>query len=202
MNQNQVPIQPTQPMQPQIVVQAAGPSGLDKGLAASASCGKFVGLSGAVVCAIIIVILCGFGIFFYRKKVTTVYNKVSATILDAKCSQVMNNSGHNHTYITYNCELKVKYTVDGKEYQNNVTSNDTVHNVGETREIYYNVANPNEIVYTYVTSKSIGEILIGVGSCFVILLIIHILLTMKSGWYNRLQCLSAASNIIASPFRS
>jgi len=195
MNQNQVPLQP------QFLIQAnqQGPSGWDKAMGYSAKCGKFVGLSGAVICAIIIVILCGFGIFLYRKKATTVYNTVNATILEANCSQVISESGKTKS-VSYNCALKVKYTIDGKEYQNTVTSNDTVHNIGETINIYYNTANPNEIVYSYITSKSIGKILIGVGSCFILVLIIHIVLTMKSEWYNRLQCLSAASNIIASPF--
>jgi len=207
MNQNQVPLQGQLQgqlqAQPQFIIQAnqQGPSGWDKAMGYSASCGKFVGLSGGVVCAIIIVILCGFGIFLYRKKVTTVYDKVLATILDAKCTQYI-SGGRNNSTIRYNCELKVKYTVGGVEYQNNLSSTDTVHNVGETREIYYNVANPNEIVYSYITSKSMGEILMAAGSCFVLLLAIHIVLTLKSEWYNRLQCLSAASNIIASPFRN
>lgn len=196
MNQNQVPLQP------QFIIQAnqQGQSGWDKGLQASASCGKFVGLSGGVVLAVIIVVLCGIGIFFYRKKVTAVYNTVNATILEATCSQVLNTTGHNRTSVSYNCTLKVKYTVDGKEYQNTVVSTDNYHNVGETRQIYYNTANPNDIVYSYITNKNIGKILIGVGSSFVILLIIHIVLTMKSEWYNRLQCLSAVSHTIAAPF--
>ena len=117
MNQNQVPLQP------QFIIQAQpqGQSGWDKAMGYSAKCGKFVGLSGGVVCAIIIIILCGVGIFFYRKKVTVVYNNVSATILEANCSQVISQSGKTKS-ISYSCKLKVKYTVDGKEYQNTVTS--------------------------------------------------------------------------------
>ena len=197
MNQNQVPLQG----QPQFIIQAQpqGQSGWDKGLQASASCGKFVGLSGGVICAIIIVILCGIGMFFYRKKVTTVYNTVQATILDAKCSQVLSQNGKS-TSVSYNCLLKVKYNINGEEYQNTVTSNDTIHNVGESREIYYNTVNPNDVLYSHITDKSIGKIFIGIGSSFVILLIIHIVLTMKSEWYNRLQCLSAVSHTIAAPF--
>ena len=180
---NQVPLQG----QPQ------GQSGWDKAMGYSASCGKFVGLSGGVTCAIIIVILCSVGIFFYRKKSTTVYNKITATVLEANCSQVISQSGKTRS-VSYNCALKVKYTVNGEEYQNTVTSNDTVHNVGETREIYYNSVNPNDIHYSYITNQNLGKILMGVGSSFVLLLIIHIVLTMKSEWYNRLQCLSAVSH--------
>ena len=190
------------PLQPQFIIQAnqQGPSGWDKGLQASASCGKFVGLSGGVVCAIIIIILCGVGIFLYRKKVTTIYNTVNATILEATCAQVLNSTGRNRTSVSYNCTLKVKYTVDGKDFVNTVVSTDIYHNVGETRQIYYNVANPDDILYSYVTNRTIGGILMGVGSSFVLLLIIHIVLTMKSEWYNRLQCLSAVSHTIAAPF--
>lgn len=191
MNQNQGQIQP---------LQGQTTSGWDKAMGYSASCGKFVGLSGGVVCAVIIIILCGIGIFLYRKKVTAVYNTVQATILDAKCSQYTETSGKN-TVIKYNCALKVKYTINGEEYQNSLTSNDTVHNVGESREIYYNVANPNDILYSYITNQHLGEIFMGIGSCFIILLTIHIVLTMKSEWYNRLQCLNAVSSAIASPFR-
>ena len=186
MSQSQVRIQPT--------------SGWDKAMGYSASCGKFVGLSGGVVCAILVIILCAVGIFFYRKKSSAVYSTVSATIVDAKCTQYTATSGRN-TVIKYNCELKLKYTINGVEYNNSLSSSDTVHNVGETREIYYNVANPNDILYSYITNKHLGEILMGVGSCFVILLTIHIVLTMKSEWYNRLQCLNAVSSAVASPFR-
>jgi len=178
---NQVPIQ--------------GKSAWDKGLESSASCGKFVGISGGVVCVILIIILCGIGIFLYTKKTTVVYNKVSATILDAKCSQVIRDDGRNRN-VSYNCEIKVKYNINGEEYQNMVTSNDYIHNVGEIRDIYYNVANPNDIKYSYIENKFIGNILIGIGSCFVVLLVIHIVLTMKSEWYNRLQCIGAISKAI------
>lgn len=187
MNQNQAQIQPT--------------SGWDKAMGYSASCGKFVGLSGGVVSAIIIIILCGVGIFFYRKKATSVYNTVPATIVDAKCTQYFTTSGRQST-IKYNCELKVKYTINGEEYQNMLSSDDYIHNVGETREIYYNTTNPNDIKYSYITNKNLGKIFIGVGSCVVILLAVHIVLTMKSEWYNRLQCLSAVSSAVAAPFRN
>jgi hypothetical protein len=195
MSQNQVP------MQPQFVIQAQQPgqSGWDKAMGYSASCGKFVGLSGGVVCAIIIIILCGVGIFLYRKQTTAIYNTVSATITEATCSQVVNDNGKTKS-ISYNCVLKVKYNITGEEYINTVESNDTIHNVGETRTIYYNTANPNDIKYSYISNKNLGEIFIGIGSSFILLLIVHIILTMKSEWYNRLQCLSAVSNTIAAPF--
>jgi hypothetical protein len=191
MNQNQVPLQP------QFIIQAQpqGQSGWDKAMGYSAKCGKFVGLSGGVVCAIIIIILCGFGIFFYTKKSPTVYNTVNATILEANCSQVISQFSKSRS-VSYMCVLKVKYTIDGKEYQNTVTSNDSLHNIGETREIYYNIANPNDIVYSHINNKSMGKILMGIGSCVVILLSIHIVLTMKSEWYNRLQCVGAVSSVI------
>jgi len=199
MNQNQNQV----PLQPQFIIQTnqPGQSGWDKGLQASASCGKFVGLSGAVIFVIIIIILCGLGIFFYRKKVSTVYNTVQATIIEANCSQVVSGNTKNSS-VSYNCALKVKYTIDGEEYQKSITSNDTVHNVGEVREIYYNAENPNDIKYSYITNQNLGKILIGVGSSFIVLLSVHIVLIMKSEWYNRLQCIGAVSSAIASPFRN
>lgn len=186
---------------PQFVIQANQPtSGWDKAMVYSASCGKFVGLSGGVVCAILIIILCAIGIFLYRKKVTSVYNKVSATIVSANCTQYVSGSKNNST-IKYNCVLKVRYNIGDVEYENTLTSTDNFHNSGEIRDIYYNVSNPNDIQYSYITDKSMGKIFIAAGSCFIILLAIHIVLTLKSEWYNRLQCLSATSNIVASPFR-
>ena len=190
------------PTAPQFVIQANQPtSGWDKAMDYSTSCGKFVGLSGGVVCAILIIILCGVGIFLYRKKVTTVYNKVSATIVSANCTQYV-SGGKNNSTIKYNCVLKVRYNIGGVDYENTLTSTDNFHNSGEIRDIYYNVSNPNDIQYSYITDKSMGKIFIAAGSCFIILLAIHIVLTLKSEWYNRLQCLSAASNIVASPFRN
>lgn len=175
-------------------------STMDKFMGYSEKCGKFVGLSGGVVCVIAIIILCALGVFFYRKKQDVSYNTVQATITEANCSQVINDNGRNRS-VSYNCALKVKYIVNGEEYQNSLQSNDTIHNVGEIREIYYNITNPSDIKYSYITNKNLGKILLGVGSSFIILFILHIILTMKSEWYNRLQCLSAVSSAVAAPFR-
>jgi len=185
-----------------IIIQAQpqGQSTMDKLMVHSEKCGKFVGLSGGVVCAIIILILCAVGIYFYRKKQYAIYNTILATITEANCSQVINDNGRNRS-VSYNCALKVKYTINGEEYQNSLQSNDTIHNVGEIREIYYNTTNPYDITYSYITNKNLGRILLGVGSCFFILFIVHIVLTMKSEWYNRLQCVSAVSSAVAAPFR-
>lgn len=192
-----------QPISGPIIIQAApqGQSGWDKGLAASASCGKFVGLSGGVVCAIIVVVLCAVGIFFYRKKNTAIYNQVSAVVTSANCAQEVHSNGKS-TSITYNCALKVKYTVNNVQYENSlVTDTGSTHNVNETMTIYYNTQDPNDIKASYITNQSLGEILIGIGSLCLIFLIIHVVLTMKSEWYNRLQCLGAVSNTVSSAFR-
>jgi len=209
MNQNQAPIQtpmqaPIQPpIQPQFVIQTQQPgqSGWDKAMKYSASCGKFVGISTGVISVILIIIFCWIGMYFYRKKSTAIYDKVYAIVTEASCAQVVSGNNRNR-YVTYNCELKVKYTLNNTEYNNTVTSTDTVHNVGELISIYYNVSNPNDIKYSYITNQNLGKIFIGVGSSVILLFIIHIVLTMKSEWYNRLQCLSAVSNTIASPFRN
>ena len=197
MNQSQLQpqLQPQPP--PQFIIQAnqPGQSGWDKAMGYSASCGKFVGISGAVVCSIIIIVLCWLGIYLYRKKTDISYNTVQAKILEATCSQVINDNGKNKS-VSYNCLLKVSYTVNNTEYTNTLESNDTVHNVGEIREIYYNITNPNDIKYLHIESKFVGKIFIGIGSSFVLLLIIHIVLTMKSEWYNRLQCVGAVSSAI------
>lgn len=206
MNQNQVPMQQSNqvPMQqPQFVIQTQQPgqSGWDKAMKYSASCGKFVGISTGVTSVIIIIIFCWVGIYYYRKKSTAIYDKVSAIVTEANCAQVVSGDNRNRS-VTYNCALKVKYTLNNTEYNNSLTSTDTVHNVGESISIYYDVSNPNDIKYSYITNQNLGKIFIGVGSSVILLFIIHIVLTMKSEWYNRLQCLSAVSNTIASPFRN
>lgn len=201
MNQNQVPMQV--PGQPQFVIQSQQPgqSGWDKAMGYSASCGKFVGISTAVISVILIIICCCIGMYLYRKKSTAVYDKVSATITEANCTQVVSGNSRNSN-ITYNCALKVKYTLNNTNYENTVISNNTVHNIGETISIYYNVTNPNDIKYSYITNQNLGKIFIGVGSSVVLLFVIHIVLTMKSEWYNRLQCIGAVSNTVSSAFRS
>jgi hypothetical protein len=212
MNQNQssmqapmqAPIQASMqtPTQPQFVIQPQQPgqSGWDKAMGYSASCGKFVGLSTAVISVILIIIFCWVGIYFYRKKSTVVYDKVSATITEANCTQQITDTGRNRN-VTYKCSLKVKYTVNNTEYENTVVSGDGVHNIGEVVSIYYNVENPNNVVYSYISNKNLGKILIGVGSSVVLLFVIHIVLTMKSKWYNRLQCIGAVSSTVSSAFR-
>ncbi len=188
--------------QPAFIIQTQQPgqSGWDKGMGYAKSCGKFVGLSSGVVCAIIIVILCAVGIMFYRKKSTVVYNTVQATVLEANCSQVVNNTGKSRS-VSYNCALKVKYTINDVSYENTLMTNDTVYNVNQIMTIYYNTQDPNDIKASYITNQNLGKILIGVGSSFVLLLIIHIVLTMKSEWYNRLQCFGAVSSTVSSAFR-
>jgi len=174
--------------------------GWDKSMNLLSSCGKFAGMSTAIVCIILIVCFCGIGIYFFRKKDKTVYNSVSATITLANCSQVVNRNG-NRTTISYNCALQVKYTVDGKEYTASLTSDDTVHNANETITIYYDVSNPNNVVYSYIKNKSMGQIMIGAGACFIVLLIIHLILMKKSEWYNRIHCINTVSSVVGSSFR-
>ena len=122
MNQNQssmqapmqAPIQASMqtPTQPQFVIQPQQPgqSGWDKAMGYSASCGKFVGLSTAVISVILIIIFCWVGIYFYRKKSTVVYDKVSATITEANCTQQITDTGRNRN-VTYKCSLKVNLDV-------------------------------------------------------------------------------------------
>jgi hypothetical protein len=176
-------------------------STMDKVMNQSVKCGKFAGISSGVICIIIILIFCGVGIKMYNTKNNAVYQQVPATVTEANCSQVVSSSGRS-TSISYNCSLKVKYNINGEEYLNTVVSNDTVHNVNEVINLYYNTENPNDIKYSYMTNQNMGKILIGVGASFVLLFTIHVVLTMKSDWYNRFACLGAVSKAVGFGFRS
>jgi hypothetical protein len=156
-------------------------------------CGKvasFIQIACSVIC---ILCLCGFGIFFFRKKNNRI--KTNATILNTDCRSYSVDTKRTSRMRT-DCILDIEYRVNGVMKQAKISTNDKIHYKGEIIEINYDEKNPLDIAYNQISSKTIGKTLIGLGMCVVILMIIHIILMKKSNWYKRIMCV----NLVGSAF--
>jgi hypothetical protein len=122
------------------------------------------------------------------------YKKTTAIVKDAKCVTI-----YRRNMISYNCNLKLEYVVDNVTNTTFYNTSDKSHNVGDKIDIYYNSNNVSDIKLSNVPNKTTGSILLGIGGCFIILLILHIILMKKSAWYNRILCFNAMTSSFRSP---
>jgi predicted permease len=157
-------------------------------------CGTFSGAIQIVCSVIFIIIFCGLGYYFFNKKDTKV--KTQATVVHGECKTYSVKSG-NSSRMQTDCVLDIEFKVGDKIIQQKLITNDKMHSKGEIIDIKYDPANPLDVEYNQIESKTLGMILGGIGSLFVICLIIHIVLMRVSDWYKRLMCV----NMIGSAFR-
>ena len=93
----------------------------------------------------LILIICGV-IFFNANRQNQDYEKTEATVIDVELEQEAGtDSEGNHVDASYT--VKVKYTVDGKEYEaelNGVGKSD----VGDKMDIFYDPEDPSRVTMT------------------------------------------------------
>ena len=90
------------------------------------------------------------------------YIKIESTVIDVKEEEdIITDADGNHTTIVYN--VKVKYSVDGKEYTQ-ALDNVSKHKVGDKMDIYYNPMDPSQITQTKSLILPIGIIIAGIAS--------------------------------------
>jgi hypothetical protein len=171
------------------------PDVLDKADSMLLKCGSFASIIQIVCSVLSILCLCGFGIILFRTKDTKI--KTTATVLHGQCNTypVRTNSS-NYTRMETDCILDIEYKVGDEMKQTKVNTSDKMHSKGEIIEIYYEPSNPESVKYKPLNNKIAGKILMGIGSCIIILMVIHIILMKKSDWYKRLLCF----NLIGSAF--
>jgi hypothetical protein len=119
---------------------------------------------------LIIGIIVGFALLVFGFKLRNTKDvhsgNVQATISNADCKQ--STTVQKNTVInSINCILKIKYTVDGKDYDNTINTSGQTYSQNQTLAIRYDPSNPYNITMN-PTNKTLGSILIGI-SLFMIL---------------------------------
>jgi hypothetical protein len=169
------------------------PSTFDKVDNMLVQCGTFSGVIQIVCSVICIILCCGLGYYFYNMKDTGV--KTTATVLHGECKTYSVQSGRSSRMQT-DCVLEIEYKVGEEMIKQKITTTDKIHSKGEIIQVKYDPANPADVKYNEIESKTVGTVLIGIGSLVIFCLIVHIVLMNFSDWYKRLLCI----NMVGSAF--
>jgi hypothetical protein len=87
---------------------------------------------------------------------------VTATVTEV-VNPCLRQASSNNSY-QYTCDLKVKYTVDSKEYTETITiTSGTQYRENQTVKLYYDPADPKDIVYLSMDPSTSGWLFIGFG---------------------------------------
>ena len=151
-------------------------------LDASEKCGKFVSKVIIGILVIILIVLFALGINYSKKTDENVLT-AKATVTNASCSPKRKRG--------YNCVLNIKYSVNGVEYNKQVSSSDRLHQQNEIINISYVDSKPEEPIYNYVSNSQKSKYLFIASSITFVLLVIHGVAFMKSEWYRRIICIQA-----------
>lgn len=110
------------------------------------------------------IILIVFGVvFFGASKRNQHYKQTSAQVTSVVQEEAASTDANgNRTEATYT--LDIRYTVDGKEYENDL-SGMSKHEVGDRITIYYDPADPNMITQTKSLIIPLVIIAAGIGAC-------------------------------------
>lgn len=120
----------------------------------------------AFFCQILTIIgFCMFGSMAGYKMIddSKTYTKsVSGDIVNIRCKEIRKNSGSRRSSTTtteYECQNKIKYNINGSTYTSSINTQhdfDQKLKKGETRKktIYYNPANPTDIIEVVPTENS------------------------------------------------
>lgn len=98
--------------------------------------------------------------------------------------------------LKYNCNLQVKYTVDGHEYNGHLITNDNVpYLTNNSINITYDNTNPTNIAIKQIDSKTGGLILSGIGAVVLIALWVNYYYAQTSTGYAATQGLNSIINM-------
>lgn len=142
----------------------------------AATFGRVIAFFKMIVAIIVGIAMITIGIYLIRYKVKQSVNTTSV-IESAKCTLV-NSGTDKRPSSTNQCDLVVVYTVDGKEYKTQLTTQGPVQTKGNTIDIQYNPENPNDIIQKTVSNKTIGIWLIVIGIVIMAIAIIWFWITM------------------------
>lgn len=165
----------------------------------TAELGKIQSSIGLYVAIIVSVIMICIAIYLFTKK-DDGWQNLKAIVQNSQCNSHYDKVAKR---TKYNCDLTVKYVVDGKEYTGKTGFNsDRVYNINDNIDISYDPKNPTQIRVKEMSKKLVAGILLGValligGGAF-----LNYYLTKKSETYAAAQGAATSMNILASPFRS
>ena len=117
---------------------------------------QLYGIYKAGIGAVIMTLICIFGgIFLFNiYNENKGYKEVNATITKPNCNiidKVTEKEGTKTTEILYNCSLELKYTIDGKEYNNTLDINNSQKEYLNTNKIKigFKPEDPENIKFDY-----------------------------------------------------
>jgi hypothetical protein len=142
----------------------------------TSSLGRFMGLIGLIIAIIVAVILfiCAIN---YKNTPDNPYT--TATILSATCTNLIFENK-----VEYSCILNLKYTVNGREYKNYITTQSNVYyQVNSSIDINYDLNNPNNITIKSFNNSTMSYISCGIGAIIIIGAAINYYLTSKYKFY-------------------
>jgi hypothetical protein len=123
----------------------------------------------------------------------------TAIITDSHCVPNYENKGG----VTYNCDLRIKYTVDGKPYSGQIssTSSTSSYAAGDSVAITYNSTNPNEVTSYQIRDKTLAYILLVVGILIAGCVYYNYYMTSHSKIYAASEGAADGLNLIGNAFR-
>ena len=134
----------------------------------TASFGRIMAIVGAVIATIIGIGMIIGGIIALHH-ITSLTAQIQGEVINKNFSPCSATAENN--IVKYNCILNVKYTVNGKDYTQTLTTTNSNlnYNTGDSILIYYDPKNPSNSGLTSDTTKTLGYILL-IAAPFVILL--------------------------------
>lgn len=123
-----------------------------------ATYGRINAVFGAVIITFIGVIMIIIGIVLITHK--SHLKKIQGTVTsNSFCSQSQVCDSKNNCSMTYTCITSVKYTVNGKEYNQSLSTGSSAYVKGQDITFYYNPSDPSIIESS--SNSVVGWVLIG-----------------------------------------
>lgn len=118
------------------------------------------GIIGMIVGIVVAVVFIAVGSYIVSRK--DYAGKVNGIIQNASC-QTNTRIVNNKISVSNHCNLNVKYTVDGKDYNKNFSTSDRLYSQNESIPLRYDPSNPNNADLDTVSSKVLGSVFIVLG---------------------------------------
>jgi hypothetical protein len=157
--------------------------------------GQIQSYVGLIIGGLISIALIGCAIYLLTSNQNNLVDS-TAIVQTASCVQQMIDKN-----VTQICNLKIKYTVSGKEYiENIVATGDKIYNVNDQIEITYNSDKPSEVTTKQIRNSTIGIVLSIVGILICGCVLLNYYMTSKSKLYAASQGTATVLGVVSSPF--
>lgn len=167
----------------------------------SASLGQTFSLIGLVMGCVVAVILFIIGGFAVFKNTDNEWTSATGTIESATCTPVTTTttaSGKTTTSTSYNCTLKISYTLSNVTYSN-ISLTQTSQSILEkdsSVSFQYKISDPNTTRQTQIPTATVGYILFGIGVFIILAASLQYYLTRRSKIYAGVMGVSGITNML------